>query len=182
MSKTNKQELIAQIQRQFNTISLGIAEGLVVPPLNWRNQLYNELELRLPLEKNKKEQLKSLTVVLADIVNRVKIARTYHYYHKNPISLYQSFHGNPPSRVRKVNLPVPKKNDRLLAIGRLVSAVYEPYGASQRKRTLYEHKFGDDGSRIYPEKPILCTDSKGKHLYIVPDKARPYFTEIGIIK
>lgn len=101
---------------------------------------------------------------------------------KNPSSLYQSFHGNPPSRLRKVKLPIPKEGERLLAIGRLISLVYLPYGSSQRKGTYFEHQFGDDGRRIYPEKPILCTDSQGKHLYILPDKSGLYVNERGIIK
>ncbi len=98
----------------------------------------------------------------------------------NPRRLYESFHGNPPV-TRKVNLPTPEKGDHLVAIGKLVSVVYEPFGSSRLKGHLYEHKLGDLGGKTLKEKPILATDSAGKNLYIVPDKARPKFTSRGII-
>ena len=99
----------------------------------------------------------------------------------NPLNLYQAFHGNPPKRMRKVNLPVPKKGSRLVKIGRLVDVTYQPEWPSRLAGRAFQHYFGDTGSIVLPEKPILATDSKGKNLFIIPDRSRPKFTRRGII-
>jgi hypothetical protein len=99
----------------------------------------------------------------------------------NPLSLYQSFHGNPPAKTRMVNLPVPKKGQKLVKIGRLTHVTYNPELPSKRAGSHYEHAFGDTGTKILPDKPILATDEGGKNLYIIPDKAKPRFTNRGII-
>ena len=99
----------------------------------------------------------------------------------NPIGLYHSFHGNPPANVRKVNLPVPKKGEKLVKIGRLTHVVYRPENPSRLAGRTFEHLFGDTGVRVLPNQPILATDSKGENLFIIPDKARPKFSERGII-
>jgi hypothetical protein len=100
---------------------------------------------------------------------------------KSSNPLYEDFHGATP-KTRVVDLPVPAQNDKLLAIGFLESLVYRPYGSSSLKGRLFEHKLGDDGNKIHKTKPILATDSKGRHLYIIPDKAKTKFTSRGIIK
>jgi len=98
----------------------------------------------------------------------------------NP-NLYQSFHGSPPQNVRKVNLPVPKKGERLVKIGRLTHVLYKPENPSKLTGKHYQHLFGDTGVRVLPHQPILATDKRGKALFIIPDKARPRFSRLGII-
>ena len=99
----------------------------------------------------------------------------------NPVNLYQSFHGNPPLRVRKVNLPVPKKGEKLIKIGRLTHVVYRPENPSRLAGKHFEHLFGDTGVRLLPHQPILATDKRGKALFIIPDKASPRMTQRGVI-
>jgi uncharacterized Zn finger protein (UPF0148 family) len=99
----------------------------------------------------------------------------------NPLSLYQSFHGNPPAKTRMVNLPVPKKGQKLVKVGRLTHVIYSPEWPSRHSGSHYEHAFGDTGTRMLPDKPILATDEKGEHLFIIPDRAKPRFTNRGII-
>lgn len=94
-------------------------------------------------------------------------------------SLYEDFHGVPPARVRKMRLPVPKKGARLIKIGRLLELTYLPEEPSQRVGTAFRHEFGDTGSVVLPDKPILATD--GEHFYIIPDKSKAYFEERGIV-
>ena len=98
---------------------------------------------------------------------------------KNPISLYQSFHGNPPGRIRKVKFAMPR--GRLVKIGRLLSLDYAPENPSRHQGVRYTHRFGDTGEGMLPEKPILCTDSKGRNLFILKDGAQTHFSERGII-
>ena len=99
----------------------------------------------------------------------------------NP-SLYQAFHGNPPVRERKVDLPVPKKGAKLLKIGRLIAVEYEPEFPSKLKGIHYRHESGDTGRTILKNKPILATDEKGKALYIIPtSKKYPRMTGKGIV-
>ena len=100
---------------------------------------------------------------------------------RNP-NLYKSFHGNPPQNVRAVNLPVPKKGEHLIAIGKAVSIVYTPYSSSKLSGKHFEHKFGDTGERMLPERPILATDKRGKALYLIPESRRyPRMTRRGIV-
>ncbi len=99
----------------------------------------------------------------------------------NPRSLYQRFHGNPPRSIRRVNLPIPRNGERLIKIGRLKFVTYEPEQPSRLAGKLYEHEWGDTGRIKLPHNPILATDSKGEHFYIIPDKSGAKFTERGII-
>lgn len=94
----------------------------------------------------------------------------------NPKSLYESFHGNPPKEVRKVNFTVPK---RLTMIGRLIEVIYAPNSNSKHHGVHFSHKWGDTGEEMRKDKPILATD--GKNFYILNDEATPTFTERGII-
>lgn len=100
---------------------------------------------------------------------------------RKPNPLYEDFHGKPPQRVRRANLPVPNPGETLVVLGRLTHVVYQPYGNSQYAGTHFEHKMGDTGYKVLKDKPLLCTDKQGKNLYIVPDKAKPHVTERGII-
>ena len=97
----------------------------------------------------------------------------------NPFSLYQSFHGNSPKRIRKVRFELPK--GRLVKVGRLIAVEYLPENPSKRKGAILRHRFGDTGAGMLPEKPILCTDSKGRNLFILKDGAKTYFSGRGII-
>ena len=99
----------------------------------------------------------------------------------NPIGLYQQFHGNPPSNVRKVNLLVPKKGQRLVKIGRLRRIEYDPEYPSKHVGIRFYHLAGDIGSKMV-KAPILATDSEGKGLYIIPEvKGFPKFSSRGIL-
>lgn len=98
-----------------------------------------------------------------------------------PKGLYEQFHGNPPMRTRKVKIRVPNKGEKLVAIGKLVSVEYEPYGSSRRRKVRYTHELGDTGSRVLPEKPILATGKDGKGLFVIEDKSSPKFSSRGIV-
>lgn len=103
---------------------------------------------------------------------------------KNPSSLYESFHGNPPKELRKVKLHVPKPGEHLIAIGKLARIDYRPFGSSKRKNTEYYHMSGDTGETILPTNLILCCDQSGKNFYLVKEddtKDNPKFTDRGII-
>ncbi len=106
--------------------------------------------------------------------------------HKNPrTDLYSAFHGVPPKGIRTVFYEPPKKGIPLIKVGRIYSISYEPESPSRHKNTLFEHKFGDDGYKVYEkDKPLLVTDKDGKNLYIVRDKDTkfPIFTSRGIIR
>ena len=109
----------------------------------------------------------------------IRVVGKYRHQMRNPISLYQAFHGALPKRIRKVKFELPK--GRLVKIGRLISLDYAPENPSRHVGVRYTHKFGDTGRVILPDKPLLVTDSKGKNLYIIKDGAKTHFTERGII-
>ncbi len=100
---------------------------------------------------------------------------------KNPRqSLYESFHGAPPQRTRKVNVPRP--TSPLIAIGRATRIEYQPYGSSRHKNIRYYHDFGDIGGSMLKVRPILATDAKGKNLFLIPgSKKYPRFSSRGIL-
>jgi len=97
-----------------------------------------------------------------------------------PKGLYESFHGNPP-KTRKLKIGVPEPGEKIIAIGRLHSLEYKPYGSSQHKKTLFSHKLGDDGNKVLPNKPILAVSEDGKQLFVVNDKSSYNFGERGIV-
>ena len=100
---------------------------------------------------------------------------------KNPQSLYESFHGSPPARIRKIKYEPPK--GILIKIGKLSQLNYIPEYPSMRKGVEYYHRSGDIGHKILKSNAILATDIKGKNLYILKDKNTKYpkFTERGIV-
>jgi len=98
-----------------------------------------------------------------------------------PKGLYESFHGNPSQRKRKLKIQVPEKGEKLIAIGRLINLEYSPYGSSQYKKTHFTHKLGDNGNKILPNKPILAVSEDGKQLFIVNDKSFYKFGKQGIV-
>ena len=100
---------------------------------------------------------------------------------KNPVGLYESFHGVPPSKRTKVYYEPPPKE--LIQIGNLVQLNYQPRVPSERHKTEFYHKSGDVGNKILKTNLILATDSKGKNLYLVKatKNKRPYFSKLGII-
>lgn len=107
----------------------------------------------------------------------------YHLAEPNPvgISLYSSFHGNPPARLRRIKVAWPKKGEKLVKIGRLVRVNYVPEWPSTRRGTEFYHRMGDTGARILKNKPILATREDGTGLFIIPDKAQTRFSRRGIV-
>lgn len=94
--------------------------------------------------------------------------------------LYESFHGAPPQRSRRVR--VPKPTSPMIAIGRATKIEYQPYGSSQHKNIRFFHKFGDTGDEMLNVRLILATDAKGKNLFLIPGSPNyPYFSDRGII-
>ena len=104
-------------------------------------------------------------------------------YELNPAGakLYQSFHGNPPARTRKIKYSNLKPNETLVKIGRLVQLEYEPEYPSQHVNKRFYHKLGDTGRIVLKDKPILATRLNGKGLFILNDKSNPIVTSRGII-
>ena len=100
---------------------------------------------------------------------------------KNPKSLYEQFHGIPPSKVSSVFYTSPPK--KLIKIGRLLELQYHPEAPSKLKNTAYYHVSGDTGTKKLKSNLILATDPAGKNLYLVKDdkSKRPYFSNRGII-
>lgn len=101
---------------------------------------------------------------------------------KNPISLYEQFHGVSPSRRTKVFYQEPP--DELLQIGDLVRLDYRPRQPSKRSNTEFYHRSGDTGQNVLKTNLILATDKSGKNLYLVKKNKNsryPRFTERGII-
>lgn len=100
---------------------------------------------------------------------------------KNPVTLYQKFHGNLPKNVRKVKIRIPNRGEKLIKIGRLTAIQYRPEHPSRLKGQEYRHILGDMGTRILPDKPLLATGADGKGLFIIDDGAKPMLTTRGII-
>ena len=101
---------------------------------------------------------------------------------KNPVSLYQAFHGVSPIRKRKVFYEPPP--NEIIKIGDLSEIKYKPASPSKHAGQEFYHKLGDTGSNVLKTNLILATDKDGKNLYLVKkDKnvKRPYFSAQGII-
>ena len=92
--------------------------------------------------------------------------------------LYQAFHGANP-KVRRVRYVPPK--EPLVAIGYITDITYLPYGSSKRKGTAYQHLWGDTGSKVLREKPILAVSQDGRNFYILRNRSSARFSERGII-
>jgi len=98
------------------------------------------------------------------------------------MTLYERFHGNPPANLKRVVVATPKEGEKLVAVGRIIEIVYEPFGSSKRKGIHFVHTMGDlGGGRFNREKPILAVSQDGKSFYIIKDRALTHFTERGII-
>ena len=96
--------------------------------------------------------------------------------------LYEKFHGAPPKTLKRVRVATPKEGEKLVAIGRLIELVYEPFGSSKRKGVQYVHEMGDEGEGKHnPEKPILAVSQDGKDLYIIKNGAKTRFSGRGIL-
>lgn len=106
-------------------------------------------------------------------------------YSENPVGgaekLYQDFHGNPPAETVKVYYEPPTQP--LVKIGDLSEIKYRPTGPSSHVGTEFFHKSGDTGEQMLKTNLILCTDSKGKNIYLVKKSKSKYpvFTNRGII-
>lgn len=101
---------------------------------------------------------------------------------KNPVSLYESFHGVAPSKKTKVYYEPPA--GELIQIGELTQINYRPRKPSLRNSNEFFHKSGDTGEKMLPTNLILATDKDGKNLYLVrknKDSKYPVFTDRGII-
>lgn len=100
---------------------------------------------------------------------------------RNPVSLYQSFHGVAPVRKRPVYYEEPK--GEIIKIGRLARIEYEPEPPSKHTGIRYTHEAGDLGHKIIKSNAILATNKQGTQLYIVRDKKKKYpiFNRRGII-
>ena len=90
----------------------------------------------------------------------------------NAVKKYQTFHGKPPRRVKRLDFHVPKQ---LIVLGKAVAVEYECdklNGGGDGKKAVYRHEF---------EKPaFLCMDESGrKQLYIVGNRVS--VTQRGII-
>jgi len=97
--------------------------------------------------------------------------------HRNPLSLYQSFHGANPKGTRRINFSVPT---RLVKIGRLKSLIYAPESPSKHVGTHFSHKFGDYGYKfVRGQEPVLAVSEDGKQLMIVNGKY--VFGDRGIV-
>lgn len=96
---------------------------------------------------------------------------------RNPVSLYNAFHGSPPKGVRRMTFNPPK---RVLKIGKLVSLQYAPEPPSQRAGSRFEHTFGDYGYKFKKgQEPVLAVSEDGKTLMILEGKYT--FGERGIV-
>ncbi len=113
--------------------------------------------------------------------SHIRIVKTEHIG-KNPVSLYQAFHGVPPSRKTKVFYEEPK--EELLKVGDLSEIRYKPTSPSKHEGVEFYHKSGDTGQTVLKTNLVLATDKSGRNLYLVKkDKnvKRPYFSSRGII-
>jgi len=97
----------------------------------------------------------------------------------NP-SLYKSFHGSVPN-VIKISYTPPKPGEKLVSIGMIEEIVYQPFGSSKRKNTIYSHKSGDTGANVLPGKMILATSQDGKRFYLLKGSSKAVFSERGIV-
>lgn len=94
--------------------------------------------------------------------------------------LYQAFHGNPPREVKRLQIRLPKRGERLIKIGKLSSLQYEPEPPSQRTGSRFEHEFGDYGYKFRRgQEPLLAVSADGKQLYILAGRYR--FSARGIV-
>lgn len=96
-------------------------------------------------------------------------------------SLYQQFHGRPPTRIRIAYYKSPKSKEKVIKIGRLAELVYNPEPPSQYAGKYYKHQFGDYGYKFGKQQPILAVSRDGKQLYIINDRAKPKFGKRGIV-
>lgn len=94
-------------------------------------------------------------------------------------AMYERFHESKPRRKRRVSVASPPGNG--VALGKVVSIVYQPPGYSGKGSHLYEHKFGDTGDRMLRQKPILVVSPDGKQLFIIKDDSRFVVNERGIV-
>jgi len=83
----------------------------------------------------------------------------------NPLTsnLYESFHGVPPVRKRKVFYEAPPKE--LICIGELSQIRYKPV-RGKHQGTEFFHRSGDTGEKTLKSNLVLATDSEGKNLYL----------------
>ena len=101
----------------------------------------------------------------------------------NPISLYESFHGSPPLRQRKISYEPPPKGKPLVKVGRISQINYIPEFPSKKSGTEFYHLSGDTGEKTLKSNLILATDQDGKNLYLLKDKKskHPFFSSRGLI-
>lgn len=171
-------------QEEEEKIAYWTQRILEAPYITDRERVLYELVKQAQADKNSVEIVRKVVkrLYLLPELEQVqkKIARE-RGRKRNPTNLYQSFHGNPPARLRKVNLPIPKKGTRLIKIGRLTAIEYKPEHPSRLAGREFRHTLGDTGYAKLPEKPLLVTDEKGENLYIIKDGAKTKFTHRGII-
>ncbi len=95
------------------------------------------------------------------------------------LQMYEKFHGTQPRRRRIVHEPELPRS--LAVIGRIIEIVYEPPSYSGKGGHEYSHAWGDTGSMMLPDKPLLAVSPDGKSLYIIRDKSKFYVDERGIV-
>jgi hypothetical protein len=105
-------------------------------------------------------------------------------FRENPIhnELYESFHGNPPMRLRRVRYEPPE--GPLVKLGVLAQISYRPEFPSRHKGTEFYHTAGDTGEKVLKSNLILATDQDGRNLYLIkmdPESRYPHVTNRGII-
>lgn len=98
--------------------------------------------------------------------------------------LYEAFHEKPSQKTRKVNFHAPAPGEKIIALGKLSTINYVPYGSSGHKGIEFTHAAGDVGSKKISSNTILAASADGKQLYLIkenPGSKYPVFTNRGII-
>lgn len=78
------------------------------------------------------------------------------------LEAFRRFHDADPQDIR----PLPKGLPDLVALGTLRHVIYQPTH-SARSGPAFKHRFG-------PGRHVLAATVDGKHLYIIPDKGKPF--------
>lgn len=100
---------------------------------------------------------------------------------KGGSELFESFHGNQPSKTRTVRFELPEPP--LTKLGRLDEINYTVESDSQHHGTHFQHKAGDIGSKMLRSNTIVVADKKG-NLFLVKENSKspwPRITGRGIL-
>jgi hypothetical protein len=98
--------------------------------------------------------------------------------------VYATFHGVPPTKETKVDIPGWKGPKKLIILGVIDRLDYSIITESERKGHHYTHEMGDIGDKFVDTKVYLCTDEHRHMLYGIPANPQgkyPVITERGIV-